>query len=185
MSTVPSGRTVQTSSGRTELRSACRGVVAVVRSAGWRSLGDAGERLDETPVDLARQAAGDDGEDGDADDRGRRSRRSPWSPARPGSSWSGRVGRRGGGQAPSRSRFLQPVAGAADRDDPDARRVGSLARRRLSWTSIAFDPSGSVSSCQACSAIDLRSTTAGERRMRSSRIWYSVGVRLIGFARRR
>ena len=39
---------------------------------------------------------------------------------------------------------------------------GSLARSRLIWTSMAFEPSGSVSSAHACSAIALRSTTAGD-----------------------
>src|SRR5205807_3660205 len=52
----------------------------------------------------------------------------------------------------------------------------SFARSRLILTSIVFEPSGSVSSCQACSAIALRSTTVGDRRIRSSRILYSVTV---------
>ena len=56
---------------------------------------------------------------------------------------------------------LQPATVAAE---------GSFARSRLIWTSIAFEPSGSVSSSQACSAIAFRSTTAGERRISSSRI---------------
>ena len=57
--------------------------------------------------------------------------------------------------------------------------LGSFARSLLIWTSIAFDPSGSVSSAQACSAIALRSTTAGDRRISSSRIRSSVCVSAI------
>ena len=41
----------------------------------------------------------------------------------------------------------------------------SLARSRLIFTSMTFDPSGSVSSRQACSAIAFRSTTEGNRRI--------------------
>ena len=56
----------------------------------------------------------------------------------------------------------------------------SFARRRLIWTSIALEPSGSVSSSHACSAIALRVTTAGARRSSSSRMRYSVCVRPAG-----
>src|SRR5436305_8357302 len=54
----------------------------------------------------------------------------------------------------------------------------SLARRRLILTSITFDPSGSVSSRHACSAMALRSTTEGKRRISNSRMWNSAVVRL-------
>ena len=85
----------------------------------------------------------------------------------------------------------QVIAGAANNQLADDTVADLLAAGGVLWApdfvanaggiiniAVALEPSGSVSSCQACSAICLRSTTAGARRISSSRIRYSVAVRL-------